>query len=104
MMKQMKNTDKDARNRVTNFLYDANGNLSKIDYLNDADVSLTYNNLDKPLTMTDALGTTTFGYDAAARLTSVDGPWNNDTVNYAYDAEGRRSALGVQKPDGTLDT
>ena len=56
------------------------------------------------LSMTDALGTTTFGYDAAARLTSVDGPWNNDTVNYAYDSEGRRSALGVQKPDGSLDT
>ena len=94
---------RDARNRLTNFGYDANGNLTGIDYPNDADVSLTYNSLDKPLSMTDALGTTTFGYDTATRLTSVDGPWNNDTVNYTYDAEGRRSALGVQKPDGSLD-
>ena len=77
--------------------------MTGINYPNDADVSISYNNLDKPTSMTDALGTTTFGYDNAARLTSVDGPWQNDTVSYAYDAEGRRSALGVQKPDGTVD-
>ena len=88
---------------MTNFLYDANGNLTGINYPNDADVSISYNNLDKPTSMTDALGVTTFGYDNAARLTSVNGPWQNDTVSYAYDAEGRRSALGVQKPDGSVD-
>ena len=27
----------------------------------------------------------------------------DDTVSYAYDAEGRHSALGVQKPDGSVD-
>ena len=60
-----------------------NGVCIRINHPYNADVAITYNNLDKPLTMTDALGTMQFGYYNAARLTSVKGPWNNDTVSYA---------------------
>ncbi len=95
---------RDGRGLLTGFSYDANGNLTGIDYPTQTDIALSYNALDKPLSMTDALGTTAFAYDNAGRLTSVDGPWQNDTLSYAYDAEGRRQSLNVQKPNGTNDS
>jgi RHS repeat-associated protein len=84
-----------ARGEITGYAYDDNDNPTVINYPNMVDVSITYNVLDKPTSMTDALGTSSFGYDVMGRLTSVDGPWTNDTINYSYDDLGRQSALGL---------
>jgi RHS repeat-associated protein len=88
-------TRRNARGQVINYGYDDNDNLLLVDYPTMADVSFTYTELDKPLTMTDGLGTSTFGYDDLARLTSVDGPFTNDTVNYSYNAMGHKQSLGL---------
>jgi hypothetical protein len=34
--------------------------------------------------MSDGIGTTTFGYTAAGQLSSESGPWDSDTVSYTY--------------------
>jgi RHS repeat-associated protein len=86
---------RNARGQVISYAYDDNDNLTLVDYPTMPDVSFTYNQLDKPLTMTDGLGTSTFGYDDLARVTSVDGPFANDTVGYAYNAMGQRQSLGL---------
>src|SRR5947199_6351801 len=45
--------------------------------------------------MTDGVGTTTFGYDLASQLTTVDGPWANDSITLSYDALGRASGRSI---------
>jgi len=84
-----------ANGTIVNFTYDNRGNVTLIDYPNMADVSYTYNNLNQVATMTDGIGTTTYGYDTMGRLTSVDGPWSNDTITYSYDSLGRRSQVSL---------
>ena len=87
---------RNAKGQVTSYSYDDNGNPTLINYPNMADVSIAYNALDKPVQMVDGLGTSSFGYDIMGRLTSVDGPFADDTVNYSYDAVGRRQTMTVQ--------
>jgi RHS repeat-associated protein len=61
-------------------------------------VSFTYDpDYLRPLTMTDGIGTTTYNYVpiavppvmGAGNVASVDGPFANDTITYAYDELGR---------------
>ena len=95
---------RDARNRVTAYSYDDYGRLSTIDYPTTPDVSLTYDDLNRPLTMTDGLGTTTYAYDAAGQmgaLSSVDGPFANDTVSYHYDSLNRRDGMAINGSNAT---
>lgn len=55
--------------------------------------SLTYDVLDRVATSLDGEGTTTYSYDTAARLSSVDGPYGSDTVSYTYDNSSRVSTI-----------
>ena len=93
------------------YWYDANNNLTDtgdeygysrseygFDYAtitNPADVTLQYDELDRPVRMLDSTGLSNFGYDVLNRLTSADGPWVNDEVTYHYDAAGRRDWMRV---------
>ena len=86
-----------ARGATATYAYDANGNLTGIDY-SDAtpDVTFGYDGYDRLTAMQDGIGAWSYGYDADSELTSVDGPWENDTLTYAYDALGRRIGLTPQ--------
>ena len=88
-----------SRGETSSLIYDDNNNLAKIDYAdpNTPDVSLTYNELNKPTAMQDALGVTRFSYDNLGRLTAIAGPWNNDGISYSYNAQGQRQTLSVGK-------
>src|SRR6266566_7746429 len=91
----------DAKNQTTLFEYFKDNNLKQVTYSNAViatpSVTFTYDtNYNRLLTMTDGVGTTSYGYNAvtngvlgAGRLASVDGPLTNDTVNYYYDMLGR---------------
>ncbi len=94
---------KNAKNQITSFVYDVNGNVTKIDYPNMTDVEIAYNSLDKPVQMVDGIGTHQFAYDVMGRLTAVDGPWTNDTVEYSYNDLGQRAGLSVQRDATTAD-
>jgi len=88
----------DAMGYVTIFAYDDANRLITIDYpAPDADVSFTYDAASQRTVMVDGMGTTSWGYDALGRVTSVTDPFGG-TVGYGYDAVGNRTALTY--PDG----
>jgi YD repeat-containing protein len=89
----------------TNYVYDAAGNvLSVTNLAADGHTVLsrfayTYDSLNRPLTMTTAGSAvagspdpTTYGYDAAGQLVSVQLPGGR-TIQYAYDANGNRTTV-----------
>ncbi|MBV9470595.1 MAG: RHS repeat-associated core domain-containing protein, partial [Abitibacteriaceae bacterium] len=93
----------DANGRTTRYTYDADLNPTGITYNTTLptypypfstyptswNVSYHYNTLNQLDTMTDDVGTTTYGYDILGRTTTIDGPWANDTLTYHYDNLGR---------------
>jgi YD repeat-containing protein len=55
-------------------------------------IIFTYNNLDRMTAMQDAIGTASYSYDDAGRLTSMTDS-NGFTVSYGYDASGNLTTL-----------
>jgi YD repeat-containing protein len=85
----------DAKGIVTTYGYDVVNNLSSIAAPGLATVGFAYDSLNRRTQMTDGVGTTTFGYDLASQLTTVDGPLANDTITLSYDALGRLTGRSV---------
>jgi RHS repeat-associated protein len=103
----------DAKNQVTNYLYNVDDTLSQISYTNISGqpltpatptVSFTYDpNYNRVASMTDGTGTTTYAYFpitgtpllGAGQLQSVDGPLVNDTITYTYDELGRELSHAI---------
>lgn len=79
----------DAKGVVTTYAYDVVNNLTQISAPGLATIAFAYDSLNRRIQMTDGVGTTTFGYDLANGLTTIDGPWANDTITLSYDALGR---------------
>ncbi len=100
--------DKDGRltNRWTpakgtaTFAFDALGNLTNAAYASSSPITLTYDALSRLTGMSDAVGNTYYTYTAAGQLQSEDGPWNNDTVTYAYNNR-LRSSMTLQQPNAS---
>jgi RHS repeat-associated protein len=78
-----------ARNQTIHYAYDKTYNLTTLNGADLASVAWVYDKLNRVTQMNDALGATTYGYDTAGRLKSIDGPWDNDTITYSYDALNR---------------
>jgi RHS repeat-associated protein len=83
----------DALDRITDYGYDAAGNVTSVTRLagtaEAATTSLTYTALNDPATITDPLNhTTSFGYDAKGNLTSVTDPLAHRTT-YTYNPAGQ---------------
>lgn len=81
------------------FTYDTLGRLTDTDYQTSTGStafpteSRTYDVLDRVATTVDGEGTTTYNFDTAARLESVDGPYGSDTVSYGYDDSSRVNSI-----------
>ncbi len=86
-----------ARGAVTSYGYDANANLTGINYPNMAGVSLTYNALDDVTQIVDGVGTHGFSYSNTGRLLGQDGPFANDNQSYGYDGPGRLISQSVER-------
>lgn len=87
---------KNARGVEANYSYDRNGNLLSVTYSDGTPgVTTIYDAYNRPVTVTDALGTHTIAYDASSRVTSIDGPWANDTLSFTYDTLGRKTAMAL---------
>jgi RHS repeat-associated protein len=97
----------DAKQQTTSYQYFTDNNLKQVSYSNAAvstpSVSFSYHtNYNRLLTMTDGVGTTTYSYYAvtngqlgAGKLQSLEGPWSNDTITYAYDELGRVNSRAI---------
>jgi len=91
-----------AANQITNYLYDANGNVSQISDPGNNTSLFTYDALDRLKTITDAnTGNTTRTYDANDNITSVTDP-RGLVTHYRYDGLGNRKQL-ISPDTGTTD-
>ena len=79
----------DPKRVQTTFDYDVVNNLTGISAPGLASISVAYDALNRRTQMTDGVGVTSYTYDLASELASIDGPWSNDTVNLSYDGLGR---------------
>ncbi len=102
----------DAKLQTTAYTYAADGALASLVFVNPqiptASVSYTYDqDYARLSSMVDGVGTTTYAYRqvgqlGAMRLATIDGPFSNDTVAYAYDSLGRRVHRTVNSTANSL--
>ena len=88
---------KNARGHVIKYGYDANSNLTLVDYPNMADVTVSYNALGQATQVTDGIGVHSFTYDNLGRINGSDGPLQNDAKSFVYDAVGRLQSQSVER-------
>ena len=97
---------RDEQNQITEFRHDLADSLLSQGYLNakkpTPSVSFTYDpDFRRVTSMTDGDGVSTFAYHpinaspGAGRIATVDGPWANDTVSYAFDILGRNVSRAI---------
>ena len=89
----------DEKGQYKFYDYYADDNRRRVSYPNalvaTPTVTFTYDtNYNRMLTMQDGIGLTTWSYyppgvPGALQVAAVDGPWDNDTVTFQYDALGR---------------
>ncbi len=98
----------DAKGQKTQYSYFIDGDIKQVSYPNaniaTPSVSFTYDaRYNRITSMTDGSGTTTYSYNpvnggaalGAGRLSTIDGPLNNDVIGYVYDSLGRLSGRTV---------
>jgi len=95
----------DALAQVKSYIYAVDDRLTGITYTNTVNptpnVTFAYDAFFPRLTsMTDGTGTSTYTYTAigtngALQLASENGPFNNDSIGYTYDALGRLSTRTI---------
>ena len=90
-------TRTNARGIVTTYAYDAWGQLLAVDYADATpDLAYTYDAMGRQTSATDAVGTTTFMYDAFGQLTSeqTSGLYSK-TLTRHYDTYGRNVGYSI---------
>ena len=85
-----------GRNKIS-YQYDNIGRLSVIDYPNMTDTTFTYDPAGRRIAMTDTSGQTSWFYDDAGRLTSLNQA--GKVTSYTYNPDGSRATM--TQPAGT---
>ena len=79
----------DRLNRISQYLYDANGNVTKLTYPDGNIEQWAYNGFAEPTSYTNTLSkTTNYTYDGNGNLTVVQDPLNNRTT-MTYTGDGK---------------
>ena len=86
-----------ANGQTLKYTYDKRNRLTRVQYPKGVDDTFTYDALSQRTSVTDAIGTVTYQYDAVGTLARVTYP-GNKTVSYEYDMAGRR--IQMTNPDG----
>ncbi|MEO8615798.1 MAG: RHS repeat-associated core domain-containing protein [Luteolibacter sp.] len=95
---------RNRRGQETTFDFDGNGNL-KTESGTGLNISRTYDEWDRLKTAQDfsySSSAHTFDYDLLGRVTSIDGPWNDDTLSWQY-IDADRKVIRTS-PGGTTET
>ena len=87
----------DANGHTLRYTYDKLNQLTRVQYPKGVDDAFIYDALSRRTSVTDAIGTVTYQYDAVGRIIRVTYP-GNKTVRYKYDTVGRR--VQMTDPDG----
>ena len=93
------------RGGTTSYTYDAAGRQTGISYSDNdtADISITYDHLDRPVSITDGSGTHTFTYNADGSLaTEGSALISGLTLHYGYDVYGRPTSLEAKSGNTVL--
>lgn len=91
-----KKIDKDGS--ITKFYYNPNDMIEKVEYSDNKEVLMEYDELKKLKQITDWLGTTKIQNDALGRVKKVEN-YNGQIVEYGYNNLGQKSEIVY--PDGT---
>lgn len=86
--------------------YDALNRLTNSASVNGYQVSFAYSAAGKRLTMTDASGTTSYGYDNRDRMIARTNAWSGGptvALYYGYDANGNLTTLGSSSSGGVTN-
>ena len=86
-----------SRGIVTNYAYNLASDLTGIDYSDTTpDVGFTYNRLGQQLTVSDAVGSRTFGYNNKFQLLeeSINGLYSK-AITRNYDSLGRNTGMNI---------
>ena len=97
------------RGITTTYSYDNAGRQTGVDYSDTTpDITYTYDWMGNPATVTDAEGTRTFTYNYTTSghpgLASVTVPGIVGSIDYTYDAYGRRTAMSLMKNSSAVLT
>ena len=97
------------RGITTTYSYDNAGRQTGVDYSDSTpDITYTYDWMGNPATVTDAEGTRTFTYNYTTSghpgLASVTVPGIVASIDYTYDAYGRRTAMSLMKNSSAVLT
>lgn len=88
--------------RLTTYTYDNVGNLTGVTYpTGTANLSFGYDARNLLTSMTDALGTSSFGYTTTGQLDYEQAPWSTSRVSSTYNNALLRSQLTLQQPTGS---
>jgi RHS repeat-associated protein len=85
----------DAKQVQTTYDYDVVNNLTGISAPGLVAISFAYDALNRRAQMIDGVGVTTYAYNLASELTTIDGPWGNDTITLSYDGLGRPAGRSI---------
>jgi RHS repeat-associated protein len=89
---------------TTAYTYDPLGNLTYVDYSSGTSytpsIGFNYDALNRLISMSDGIGTTTFGWTDGSQLQSEVGPWASDALNYTY-ANRLRASMSLQQPNAS---
>lgn len=90
----------DARAISTQMAYDDLGRLHKLAFSDSTpEVQYHYNDQGLVARIVDAVGTHSFTFDEYGRITTHDGPWDNDTQSFHYNLLGQLHRLEVEGSD-----
>jgi YD repeat-containing protein len=84
---------------ITYYTNDAVGNLTDVTYPSSANLSFSYDPLNRLTTMVDSVGTTIYSYSAGNQVVTEDGPFASDTVTNTY-INRQRVAMALAQPTG----
>jgi len=92
-----------ARGVTATYTYDGNNQPVLIEYSDTTpDVELVYDDYHRLAELSAGTETYLYDYYANSWARSVDGPWDNDTITYYYDAIGRWESV-VRQGGQTVD-